>query len=57
MQIIRNGSQHSTKGPADFFTGTVRIDPFFNAPVPARVGCASVTFEPGARSAWLNVPG
>lgn len=50
MRIIRNGSQPSAKGPADFFTGVVRIDPLFNSPAPARVGCASVTFEPGART-------
>ena len=56
MRLIRNGSQPSTKGPAEFFTGTVRIDPLFNAPAPARVGCASVTFEPGARSAWHTHP-
>jgi quercetin dioxygenase-like cupin family protein len=52
MHLIRNGTQASAKGPADYFTGHVRIDPLFNAPEPARVGCASVTFEPGARSAW-----
>lgn len=56
MQIIRSGSQPSGKGPADFFTGSVRIDPYFNAPAPARVGCASVTFEPGARTAWHTHP-
>src|SRR5438876_4709781 len=52
MEIKRVGSQGSTKGPADWFTGTVRIDPLFQAPDPALVSCASVTFEPGARTAW-----
>lgn len=52
MVIKRSGSQASMKGPAEWFTGVVRIDPLFTAPAPARVGCASVTFEPGARSAW-----
>jgi quercetin dioxygenase-like cupin family protein len=56
MQLKRAGSQPSTKGPADFFTGTVRIDPLNVAPEPARVSCASVTFEPGARSAWHTHP-
>ena len=56
MQIKRNGSQPSMKGPADYFTGEVRIDPLFSAPGPARVACASVTFEPGARSAWHSHP-
>jgi quercetin dioxygenase-like cupin family protein len=56
MEIKRNGSQPSAKGPADFFTGTVRIDPLFEAPAPARVRAASVTFEPGARSAWHTHP-
>jgi quercetin dioxygenase-like cupin family protein len=52
MEIKRVGSQPSTKGPADWFTGTVRIDPLFQAPAPARAAGASVTFEPGARTAW-----
>lgn len=52
MEIKRNGSQPSGRGPADYFTGTVRIDPLFSAPAPARVVSASVTFEPGARTAW-----
>lgn len=52
MEIRRCGSQPSGKGPADYFTGTVRIDPLFDAPEPRRVSCASVTFEPGARPAW-----
>ncbi len=56
MHLKRCGSQASTKGPADFFTGTVRIDPLNVAPAPARVSCASVTFEPGARSAWHRHP-
>lgn len=56
MHLIRSGTQASIKGPAEWFTGNVRIDPFFNAPAPARVGCASVTFEPGARSAWHTHP-
>src|SRR6266705_3161946 len=52
MDIRRAGSQPSGKGPADWFTGIVRIDPLFQAPDPARVAGASVTFEPGARTAW-----
>jgi len=56
MEIKRNGSQPSGKGPADYFTGTVRIDPLFTAPDPARVRGASVTFEPGARTAWHTHP-
>jgi quercetin dioxygenase-like cupin family protein len=56
MEIKRVGSQPSTKGPSDWFTGTVRIDPLFQAPEPARVSCASVTFEPGARTAWHTHP-
>ncbi len=56
MEIKRVGSQPSNKGPADWFTGTVRIDPLFQAPAPARVGGASVTFEPGARTAWHTHP-
>ena len=52
IEITRAGSQPSTKGPADWFTGTVRIDPLFDRPDPARVSGASVTFEPGARTAW-----
>jgi len=52
MEIKRSGSQASTKGPDDWFTGTTRIDPLFEAPEPARVRGASVTFEPGARTAW-----
>ena len=56
MDIMRNGSQPSGFGPADWFTGTVRIDPLFQAPDPARVTGASVTFEPGARTAWHTHP-
>jgi quercetin dioxygenase-like cupin family protein len=56
MEIKRAGSQPSDKGPADWFTGTVRIDPLFRAPDPARVAGASVTFEPGARTAWHAHP-
>ena len=56
MDIKRNGSQPSGKGPADWFTGTVRIDPLFEATEPARVAGASVTFEPGARTAWHTHP-
>lgn len=56
MEIKRSGSQPSGKGPAEYFTGTVRIDPLFEAPAPARVFGASVTFEPGARTAWHTHP-
>ena len=56
MEIKRSGSQPSGKGPQDYFTGTVRIDPLFSAPDPARVAGASVTFEPGARTAWHTHP-
>ncbi len=56
MDITRNGSQASRKGPEDWFTGTVRIDALFDAPPPARVGTATVTFEPGARTAWHTHP-
>jgi quercetin dioxygenase-like cupin family protein len=56
MEIKRCGSQPSNKGPADWFTGTVRIDPLFQAPAPARASGASVTFEPGARTAWHTHP-
>ena len=56
MDIKRSGSQPSGKGPADWFTGTVRIDPLNNPPEPARVGMALVTFEPGARTAWHTHP-
>ena len=56
MEIKRSGSQPSGKGPSGWFTGTVRIDPLFQAPDPARVVSASVTFEPGARTAWHTHP-
>ena len=56
MDIKRSGSQPSGKGPAEYFTGTVRIDPLFQAPEPARVAGVSVTFEPGARTAWHTHP-
>lgn len=57
MEIKRNGTQASVKGPADWFTGTVRIDPLFlKADDPSRATGASVTFEPGARTAWHTHP-
>jgi len=56
IEISRIGSQPSSKGPADWFTGTVRIDPLFSAKAPARAAGASVTFEPGARTAWHTHP-
>ncbi len=56
MEIKRAGSQPSNQGPADWFTGTVRIDPLHTAPAPARVVAAQVTFEPGARTAWHTHP-
>ena len=56
MDIKRSGSQPSGKGPGEYFTGTVRIDPLVEAPDPARVVGASVTFEPGARTAWHTHP-
>jgi quercetin dioxygenase-like cupin family protein len=56
MKISRNGSQPSKPGPADYFTGKVRIDAPFQATEPARVGGATVTFEPGARTAWHTHP-
>src|SRR5438874_8894666 len=56
MEIKRCGSRPSGKGPADWFSGTVRIDPLFDAAEPARVAGASVTFEPGARTAWHTHP-
>jgi quercetin dioxygenase-like cupin family protein len=56
MEIKRVGSQSSTKGPADWFTGNVRIDPLFEAAEPARVRGVSVMFEPGARTAWHTHP-
>ncbi|MCB9138684.1 MAG: cupin domain-containing protein [Caldilineaceae bacterium] len=56
MDIQRNGTQPSARGPAEWFTGTVRVDPLFQAPAPGRAGGASVTFEPGARTAWHTHP-
>ena len=56
MEIKHNGSQPSAEGPAEWFTGTVRIDPLFQPSDPARAGGASVTFEPGARTAWHTHP-
>ncbi len=56
MEIKRAGTQASTKGSSDWFTGIVRVDPLINAPDPARVAGAQVTFEPGARTAWHTHP-
>ena len=56
MDIMRNGSRSSGKGNTEYFTGSVRIDPLFEAPAPARVFAAAVTFEPGARTAWHTHP-
>ena len=56
MEIKRSGSQPSGKGPVEYFTGAVRVDPLFEAPEPARVRGAHVTFEPGARTAWHTHP-
>jgi quercetin dioxygenase-like cupin family protein len=56
MEITRSGSQPSGKGSANYFTGTVRLDPLFQAHDPARAVGASVTFEPGARTAWHTHP-
>ena len=56
MEIKRCGSQPSGKGPAEWFTGAVRVDPLFDAREPGRVSGASVTFEPGARTAWHTHP-
>ena len=56
MDIKRSGSQPSGKGSAEYFTGSVFIDPLFEAPDPARVVGANVTFEPGARTAWHSHP-
>ncbi len=56
MDIKRAGTQPSAKGPAEWFTGSVRVDPLFQAPDPAFVQGASVTFEPGARTAWHTHP-
>lgn len=56
MEIKRCGSRPSAKGPEEYFTGSVRIDPLFEAPDPARARGASVTFEPGARTGWHTHP-
>lgn len=56
MEIKRSGSQPSGKGSVEWFTGAVRIDPLFDTQDPARAGSASVTFEPGARTAWHTHP-
>jgi quercetin dioxygenase-like cupin family protein len=56
MQIKRIGAQFSIKGPEDWFTGAVRVDPLFQTEAPARIAGASVTFEPGARTAWHTHP-
>jgi len=56
VDITRSGTQPSVTGPADYFTGTARIDPLFQSPNPSRVVVASVTFEPGARTAWHTHP-
>src|SRR5579863_4873910 len=56
MEIIRNGSRSSGVASAEYFTGRVRVDPLFQAPDPARVRGACVTFEPGARTAWHTHP-
>jgi quercetin dioxygenase-like cupin family protein len=56
MEIKRNGSRPSTKGPEAYFTGSVRVDPVFQVGDPARVSCGHVTFEPGARTAWHTHP-
>ena len=56
MEMTKSGSQPSAKGPADWFTGAVRIDSRFQREAPARIGGATVTFEPGARTAWHTHP-
>jgi quercetin dioxygenase-like cupin family protein len=56
MEIVRNGTQPSVKGPGDWFTGSVRIDSLFQRPEPSRLGGAIVTFEPGTRTAWHSHP-
>jgi len=56
QEFHRAGSRASSQGPSDYFTGSVRIDPLFQQPEPARVSGASVTFEPGARTAWHTHP-
>lgn len=56
MEIWQSGSRPSRKGSTDWFTGQVRVDPLLDAQAPARASCASVTFEPGARTAWHTHP-
>lgn len=56
MEIRKSGSQPSGQGPEDYFSGTVRVDPLFDAAEPARASGAHVTFEPGARTAWHAHP-
>jgi quercetin dioxygenase-like cupin family protein len=56
IKVARSGSQPSRPGPAEYFTGSVRVDPLFDANAPSRVNGASVTFEPGARTAWHTHP-
>jgi quercetin dioxygenase-like cupin family protein len=56
MDIKQSGTQPSSRGPAEYFSGTVRVDPLFQSPPPARAAGALVTFEPGARSAWHTHP-
>ncbi|WP_419727775.1 cupin domain-containing protein [Lichenicola sp.] len=56
MELKRAGSRPSNAGPAEWFTGSVRVEPLNSAPAPARVACANVTFEPGARTAWHTHP-
>ena len=56
MEITRVGTKPSTKGPAEYFTGTVRVDPLFQPHAPARTSAGSVTFEPAARTAWHTHP-
>jgi quercetin dioxygenase-like cupin family protein len=56
MEIKRSGSQPSRKPPVEYFTGTVRLDPLFQSSAPARANGNSVTFEPGARTAWHTHP-
>jgi quercetin dioxygenase-like cupin family protein len=57
MELRKSGSQPSSKGPPETFTGNVRVDPVFEAPEPARNAVSIVTFEPGARAAWHSHPG
>ena len=56
MEIIKNGTQASVEGPAEWFTGKIRIDPLFSQQEPSRTGGAYITFEPGARTAWHTHP-